>query len=345
MQKRAKSAVKKYRQLRVGAKTFSKMVSVFERNPEATVRTLFREAASGRELTRPQRRYLLKSISNLKKNQVIVESIAGTTSPREILSAALEVFNLKIPEQSPLNDSTIKSILDSKKGRAGLILVTAKQLNPAAHPLMRKTPFGLTLVIEDSLFKRINNVVMRSQFKERTIDPEKGPFSLGTTVRALLENPITGKIELVPITILPKTPIMNPNETMQHEKSHAKDSALGIRRFYYSPIETKEIERKNLLNSLHSEIVAYTRDKDFGTLFEVVSEEAKENHEVFGKILTPRETSELKRRVQSIGRAFTLIPHRELVEIIRTTPVLKLRKRLDGLVIHEGKKLVNRNKF
>jgi hypothetical protein len=321
----SKSRSELYGQLRTGARVHSRAVKLFGEAPEKPVARLFREAVSGERLTRNQRRYLLDTLKRLKENYALVEAIDKDTSAQEVLSMCLQGVGLPPRAVSaPVSDARIKEILEASKGKTGLIAVSAEQLGPKKS----RDAFGLVLTVDNPIFERLTN-----RLKELGRLPRERFGAYSTPLAAM--DPKTGQITRVSLTIMPERPTTPaPKEEVDaHERIHRESWALGLRRKQlFGPPKTTEEARDWLHSSLMHEFIADAHDAQMLRYF--MRSFFAENRRLIASTLSIEELRNIQAIPDLLERSAKKIPREELVAIIRTTPIARLHRMLEGVLKH-----------
>lgn len=312
--------------LREGAKVHSKAVKIFGKTPEKPIRALFREAVSGVKLTKNQRRYLLETLRNLKGNYALVERASKDLSAADMVSMTFKILGLK-PEspKTPLTDAKIQEILEASKGTTGIIAVSSEQIRK--QPTLTKGAFGLVLKVDNPTFERLT---ARWQELGLMVEGNVG----GVTTPLVMVDPASGKAAKVALTIMPEEMPASMKEIAEsHERKHRESMAFGLQRTFVGPPKTRKEAREHIMKVLQGELASHISQKDPQALIRWLEPFARQNEQMIKSSLTQREIREILDAVDLIQkRALKKIPANELTAIIRTTPVTKLRKRLEGVL-------------
>lgn len=321
-----------YSKLRQGAKVHSKAVGLFGETPEKTIKTLFREAVSGADLTKNQRRYLLQTLSNLKRNYTLVEIAGKGTSAAEILSNMFSTLGLK-PEtpKNILTDSKIREILAASKGKTGIIAISSEQLEK--QPQLEKDAFGLVLRVDNHTFGQLKD---RWQELGLTIRCPVGIITGGVTMTLLIADPVSRKLGKVALTMIPEElPAERKKETESHERTHRESLAIGLKQTFTGPLKTKMETREFIMKTIQQELTSYINQRDPEGMLRWLDLFLTKNNQLARISMANREMREIIDALDLIKKqAMRKIPTDELAAIIRTTPITKLRKRLEGILRH-----------
>jgi len=316
-----------YGRLREGARVHLKAVRLFGEAPEKPVARLFREAVSGARLTRNQGRYLKDALKKLKKNYVLVEKVSKDLSAADILSMVFNGLGLKPETPTMLTDARVRELLDASKGKSGLVVVSSEQLR--RHPMLAKDAFGLRLTVDKPTFERLV-----SRWQKLGL-MQKGQVG-GVTLPLLMSETTAKQPEKVALTIVPEEmSAKRREEILEHEKTHRESTALGLKRESIGPPKTRQEIRDFVMVSLQKEFVSYIRQRNPEGLLQYLEGFLTQNEHLVRTSMANREVREILDALDLIKKqALERIPADELIAIIRTTPILQLRRRLEGILKH-----------
>ncbi|MFH1257014.1 MAG: hypothetical protein V1494_07035 [Candidatus Diapherotrites archaeon] len=325
----AKNRVRElYGKLRQGAAVHSRAVRLFGETPRKPVKELFREAVSGTQLTPNQRAYLLNTFKHLKENHRLVEKTRKEVSAEELLAMCFRGLGLK-PEsvENPLNDLKIKELLERSKGKSGLILVSGEQLRN--KPKRSTDAFGLTLTIDNPTYERLKS---RAQEIGLMTEGYVGAFCSPL----VFMDPITKEVNKVLLTIMPEKMVVPEarSEVEEHERIHRENVALGIGRKSIGAPKNRTEAREWVSNQLKQEFIASANDGHTAPVREIMRQLFAQQEDIIRESLSEQEIRDFLEIPRLIDESFIKIPRNELVSIIRTTPLTKLRKRLQGVLTY-----------
>jgi len=313
---------KGYNQLRVGARVHGRGIAAFEKTPQASLVELFKQASQGAKLTSNQTNYLLKTLSNLKRNYELKLQMERDLSARDMLQMITNGLGVRPEANAVLNNASIQKILEATKGQGGIVLVSSQHFQN--NPTLRNCPFGIELVVPATTFRQIVDAAVQQKL---TLKGEGGKTAgFTTTIR------INHGTEKVPLTIIPESA---DQSTSQHEKAHREAMAAGMKRSFTGPPKNRAETREFIFSRLQGELVTHIKEGDMRNLAFQMEVFFKEEEQRVRETLTKEEIHNFLGTLSLIGKeAINRIPREELVEIVRTTPLLKLRRRLEGVLAH-----------
>ncbi len=288
-----------YRQLRTGAAVHSRAFRVFEQKPTAPAKELFAAAASKKNLTANQKAQLLQTLQNLKKSHKVLEKTEKEHSAAKFLSSIQKVLGMK-PEPTD-----------------------------AKNAVLTRDAFGFWLKVDEQVYNRI---VLR--WEELAHFP-KGNHKL--TLCWPIEVKDKGRIAKVYLSFTPvqKDQRMR-NIAIKHERTHMQTLAAGFAKKMNDKPKTKKKARELITENLKEELTAYASSREWHGFEGATEKYLARNRQLTKTSMTKKEISEIM-EIPGILRKMRKIPANELVEIIRTTPITRLKRRLEGILEHTGK--------
>jgi hypothetical protein len=322
-EKRVERITGLYGRLRSGALAHTRAVELFGESPEKPVQELFREASSGVSLTENQGDYLRNTLGGLKKNYALVGRIYGDLPADSMLSLVLKSIGLGQDTENPLSDKRLKEILEASKGQSGIVVVSSEGVRGRARKNM--DAFGIVLTVDSCTFKRI---------KEREIEMGFGYDKMAAfTIPLFAANALSRQVENVPLTILPEElPAGVEDEVRKHERAHRQNMALGIKRESIGIPQGRKEGREFILKKLQGEFAACVSSGSVGSLEPFMKGFFVPGNTMITACMSRGEIMDIVETPELIRETSARIPQEELVGIIRTTPLLNLRRRLKGLL-------------
>ncbi len=292
---------RKWVRLREGAGAHTRAVELFGEHPEKPITRLYSEAVSGKKMPIKQMANIPVALGRLKRNYFWVEKFGRKLSAKDMLSAVFKTLGLKAEPQ--------KHILKCEMG---------------------KDAFGFILTVDNQTFRKLSRRVCELDY---TIGGARAVSSPITLI-----DPSTKKRHEVMLSIMPEKVVsheLKKEEAQAHEKAHREDFALGIRTKAGMPIRTKREARKFIIHKLRTEVIAGVRTGRIDRLRLFMIRFFGRSRYLVWDSMSEREITDIRFKMPKlIEKSIGKIPKDELIGIIRTTPLLKLRRRLEGILAH-----------
>jgi len=303
--------------IRIGAKVHANALRLFRDNPERPMKEIYKEAIGGRGITKNQGIYLARKIRMLKRHYNLLKTLEKRVGVEETLVSFCMFRGLTPVLPGQIEGDKLHSAIGKMGDATGLVAFTKGKSGNL--PKIEMDAFGFIITVDAEAFDKMS----------RNSDTFGGTpeSSAGFTNPSLL--PVgKGRRIWVPFTFLPEGPV-RVEGTLEHERLHRENIVLGLEKPFDALPETRSEGRQFLLEAVRSEFAAHMCHKDPHRMLEFWNDFLKVNKDLLIHHLSIKDLEEIQKATHLIvEKAMHIMPNEELVEIIRTTPITKLNRRL-----------------